>query len=118
MRRFRVDCPFCGDVVVPAGDIAVEPSTYGFDCPSCDLPVRLPATRRETQLLQAHGARVVTAASVAAAGPPLTMDDVITLHDLLQQPDWLQLLLAVPTSGPSGIPAQRARRPLASPPEG
>src|SRR3954453_4115408 len=109
MRQFRVHCPACGNVLVKARDITVSGLSCCFDCPRCGDAVRQPATQRETELLAAQGAEVVPEAS---APPPLTLDDLITLHQLLQDDDWMQSLVNVPASRSIQIPAARAPHPL------
>jgi len=96
-------------VLVKARDITVSGLTCCFECPRCGDPVRQPATHRETELLAAQGAEIVP---VASARPPLTFDDLITLHELLQDDDWMQALVDVPASRSTGIPAARAPHPL------
>ena len=108
MRQFRVHCPSCGRVLVKAQDITVSGLTCYFECPSCGDSVHQSATARETEILAAQGAEVRPDASEP---PPLTMDDVITLHQLLQDENWMQHLLTARTRAVGGIPATRAPRP-------
>lgn len=108
MRQFRVHCPSCGNVLVTAHDITVSGSTCSFECPSCGDPIRQSATPRETELLLAQGAAV---AAEVPEPPALTMDDLITFHQLLQDENWMQHLLDARTSAAGGIPASRAPRP-------
>jgi hypothetical protein len=87
-------------VLVRARDVTLPPGSYCFDCPQCGASVRQPAGERETALLASHGARVVADPADQGAVvdlPPLTLDDVITLHELLQDDDWFQALLNAPT---------------------
>lgn len=95
MRRYRVQCPSCGEVLVKARDVTLSGQAYAFTCPDCGSTVSEPATERVTQLLAAHGATVVPAPRPAEP-PPLTLDDLITLHELLERDDWLQSLLNAP----------------------
>jgi hypothetical protein len=97
-------------VLVGARHVTVSRLCYSFDCPGCGAAVSSPATRRETQLLAAQGARIV--AGPTSQPPPLTMDDMITLHELLQQEDWVQSLLSAPSRPePVAMVAQRRRPP-------
>jgi hypothetical protein len=93
-------------VLVKARDVTLSRVSYSFHCPSCRTPVRQPATRRETELLAAQGALIFV-----DARPALTMDDVITLHELLQDDDWMQALLNAPALGTPGV-AGHDLRPL------
>jgi predicted RNA-binding Zn-ribbon protein involved in translation (DUF1610 family) len=120
MRQFRVHCQSCGDVLVKARDVTLPPGSYCFDCPRCGASVRQPATERETALLSSHGATIVDDAT-DPKGPaqpaPLTLDDVITLHELLQDDGWFQSLLDAPARGPLGTPAARPLRSLPDRPD-
>jgi hypothetical protein len=111
MRQARVDCPSCGEILVAARDVTVSRLCYSFECPGCGTAVSHPATRRETQLLAAQGARIVTGAT--SQPPPLTMDDMITLHELLQQEDWMQCLLSAPSRPEAATTVAPSPRPPA-----
>lgn len=87
-------------------------STYLFDCPSCADEIVKPADARIAQLLTTGGVPVVCSAlddgpsDLAPAiadtrpphpegivdGPPLTPDDLLDLHELLQTDDWFDRL--------------------------
>ncbi len=113
MRQFRVQCQACGDVLVRARDVTLPGGCYCFDCPKCGAFVRQPAGERETELLAMHGATVLADApdpQPVAALPPLTLDDVITLHELLQNDDWFESLANASTR--AGDTAGQQRRPL------
>jgi hypothetical protein len=113
MRQFRVQCQSCGDVLVRARDVTLPGGCYCFDCPKCGAFVRQPAGERETALLAMHGAVVMEDApepDAAVELPPLTLDDVITLHELLQDDDWFESMLNAST--PAGTTAAQHRRPL------
>jgi hypothetical protein len=91
--------------------VTVSRLCYSFECPGCGTAVSHPATRRETQLLAAQGARIVTGAT--SQPPPLTMDDMITLHELLQREDWMQSLLsATPHPEVATMVAPRPQPPV------
>jgi uncharacterized protein YlaI len=99
MTRIRVRCPICGDVAL-AFDVTLQigpDSTYSFTCPECDERITKPADGRIVELLLAVG--VIPASSSVPAeafeehtGPPITADDVLTFHELLEQPDWFNRL--------------------------
>lgn len=109
----RTSCPHC-DVRVwlqpREVKLALEPSAeehagrYAFLCPACS---RIPVQKADLRLvrqLRAWGAEVVTGdrghrpgtphghPEIAADGPPLTLDDVLDLHQLLQTDGWLDEL--------------------------
>lgn len=124
MTRIRATCPTCGEVdLAPidvvlrvvresGGDLA-DGSSYRFDCPDCRQLVRKPADERIVELLLTGGvpveevpaARSVAVSSEASAplplhpeeppsGPPLTYDDLLDLHLLLNTDGWFEHLLS------------------------
>jgi len=100
----KATCPVCGDVDMKPSDLelrvcaTVEASTYHFTCPRCDqIVVKSAADGRIVTLLQSVGVPTVRwelPAELAEthAGPPLTIDDLIDLHLLLDRPDWAEQL--------------------------
>ncbi len=90
--------------------LALEPTAdahagrYAFLCPACSrIPVQT-ADGRLVRRLRAWGVEVVTGQNqhhpgtppghpeVAAGGPPLTRDDLLDLHELLQTDGWREEL--------------------------
>lgn len=120
MTRIRATCPSCGEVDLRPQDIRLylvpppgedegvgEGSTYTFSCPLCTECVSKPADERIAQLLEtggvpvgAAGPRVSAGAPLpehpeeAAGGPPLTYDDLLDLHLMLESQGWFEELLA------------------------
>jgi hypothetical protein len=121
MTRIRATCPTCGEVDLLPEDIELcivgnddedvrDGSTYRFDCPDCESVVTKPADARIARLLTSGGVAVTYQADpyieeqVARArlvldhpegipvGPPLTSDDLIDFHLLLQTDDWFSAL--------------------------
>jgi predicted RNA-binding Zn-ribbon protein involved in translation (DUF1610 family) len=100
----KATCPVCGDVEMEPAELelrvctTVEASTYHFTCPRCDQIVVKPASDgRIVTLLQSVGVPTVywelpAELSEPHAGPPITMDDLIDLHELLDRPDWAEQL--------------------------
>jgi hypothetical protein len=104
MTTIRAKCPTCGGVDVPADSIILEldPSgdqgEYGFECPLCWSPVMKPASRRTVALLISAGVIPIDIGAAEGVGsvlpyddrspdplaPPLSLDDVITFHYLLE----------------------------------
>ena len=103
MMEIRVRCPDCGHVEVPAGKITLlltpsgDQGAYGFDCPSCGRMVDTVANRTAVALLIAAGVEPVKTEeefrghvlevedlSPDPDAPPLTSDDVIAFHFLLE----------------------------------
>ena len=113
MTTIRATCPQCGEVdltpadielvVVRGGDEPVGPrSHYSFTCPECDERVVKPADERVARLLSTGGVSVTHVDELAAApghpehppaGPPLTYDDLLDLHFLLDGDVWFDHIL-------------------------
>jgi hypothetical protein len=100
MTRIRVRCPICGVVTLLAFDVTLQigpDSTYSFTCPQCGEHITKPADERILKLLLAVG-DIPSGSSVPAealeehTGPPISADDVLTFHELLEQPDWFNQL--------------------------
>lgn len=101
----EAECPRCGPVRVSARDIVVYvredvwTASYLFRCPGCSRAVRKEASQEATEILVAWGARVDLWRAPAEFlepkdGPPLTLDDLIDFHFLLEEPDWFDALTA------------------------
>jgi len=101
----KASCQDCGDVELGVGDLRVrvcsvdELSTYVFRCPTCRMSVVKPAEPRVVDLLVASGVRLEHWDPPAELfephpGEPLTHDDLIDFHRLLEQPDWFERLTA------------------------
>lgn len=113
MTRIRANCPDCGDIELTPDEILIQVahddtelvgdgSQYRFICPDCAGTVTKPADDRIVQLLITGGVALeVAAPSVDArpphpeappAGAPLTPDDLLDLHLLLESDDWFGIL--------------------------
>ena len=100
MTTIKATCPTCGEVSLTPDDIDlrvdshnVEESTYGFECPGCDEPVRKPADERIVRLLVSGGVEVRdidrrVKLSERFDGPRLNHDDLLDFHTMLQADDW------------------------------
>jgi hypothetical protein len=107
MTTVRAQCPACGDVQLQIDDLTVRmcsdeetPSAYRFRCPSCDQTVERDASPRIVDLLVSAGAAQELWAWPAElaehrAGPPLTPDDLLDLHVLLEDETWFDQLVAL-----------------------
>jgi hypothetical protein len=76
------------------------PSAYRFRCPGCDQTVHREASPRIVDLLVSAGApheRWTWPAELAEvhSGPPLTPDDLLDLHVLLEDDTWFEQLVAL-----------------------
>jgi predicted RNA-binding Zn-ribbon protein involved in translation (DUF1610 family) len=121
VTRIRASCPSCGEVdlqpmdvtlrVIRRDDGNVGPgSNYRFACPDCEQLVTKPADDRIAQLLTTGGVPVEDRAEGSShgpsttgtphpeappAGPPLTHDDLLDLHLLLEREDWFARLASL-----------------------
>lgn len=99
MTTIRANCPSCGDVQLTADDLTVrvcaddERGSYCFRCPACQRAVAKEASRRIVDLLVSSGVRMQVWRLPAElgetrVGPPLTPDDLLDFHLLLQEDGW------------------------------
>ena len=104
MATIRATCPTCADVVLTTGELCVQvccdtnQGSYSFRCPSCRLAVSKQAEPRIVDLLVSSGVRLRLWRLPAELlepkqGGAFIWDDVLDLHDLLEQPDWFAQLL-------------------------
>jgi hypothetical protein len=118
MTTIRTTCPTCGLVDMPADEISLrmdedgERGAYAFTCPTCLTEVDKTASRKTMALLIAAGVEPVKTSeerehlSTSLALPledrspdpdasPLTLDDVIAFHFLLEDEAALDEALSV-----------------------
>lgn len=101
----KASCQDCGDVELRVNDLRVrvctevEAGSYVFRCPTCQMSVVKPAEPRIVDMLVASGVELVTWDLPAELfevhpGPPITHDDLIDFHRILQDDSWFDSLLA------------------------
>lgn len=106
----KASCHDCGDVELGVRDLSVrvctadEQSCYVFRCPSCQMSVSKPAEPRIVDLLVASGVELVewrlpAEMFEAHGGQPISHDDLIDFHKLLQSDAWFDALQAQGTAG-------------------
>lgn len=112
MTRIRATCPACGEVDLRPDDIELEivrdvidevadGSCYRFCCPTCEDLITKPADERIARLLTTGGVTVIEHGAPEPHpegpfdGPALTLDDLITFHQLLEGADWFHELEAM-----------------------
>ncbi|MGH8883856.1 MAG: hypothetical protein ACRDYX_01515 [Egibacteraceae bacterium] len=117
MTTIKATCPGCGEVGLMPGEIELRvdrsgrgASFYAFTCPSCLQVVRKPADDRAVRLLITGGVHVLSlkATPLEAAPrpkprslaerfdrPPITHDDLLDFHGLLERDDWFDDLVAL-----------------------
>lgn len=104
MTTIKATCPHCGEVDLTADDIVLRigaapaSNTYGFTCPVCTEYVEKTADERVIRLLLSGGVlpvpvHIPAEALEAHQGPPLTYDDLLTFHEILQSDGWERELL-------------------------
>jgi hypothetical protein len=107
MTAIRIKCPTCGEIDLTPEEMSLfmtpsgERLSYCFTCPECSLEVDRPATRKTAALLIAAGVETIPLPTEDEPvlppedrapdpdAPPLTLDDLIGLHFLLQDDDAL-----------------------------
>src|SRR5688572_14266127 len=103
----KASCQDCGDVELGVGDLEVricaqdEQGTYVFRCPRCEMSVVKPAEPRIVDMLVASGVSLVEWDLPAElfeprGGAPITHDDLIDFHRLLQSDDWFDAIVTSP----------------------
>ena len=107
MTTVRAQCPSCGDVALQIDELTVRvcadgvtAGEYRFRCPGCRDTVTRPASERIVDLLVSAGATQETWRWPAElkerpGGPPLTPDDLLDLHVMLDEDGWFERLVAL-----------------------
>jgi hypothetical protein len=112
MATIRASCPDCGDVELTTTDMTVRVcaedgrGSYAFRCPECAMSVSKAAEQRIVDLLVSSGVRLETwnlplELREHPVGEPLTHDDVLAFHELLQTDGWFAGLTAMVESSDS-----------------
>lgn len=105
----KASCGECGDVELGVNELSVRVCTadtqgsYVFRCPSCHMSVAKPAEQRIVDLLVASGVELVEWRLPAElfeqhAGQPITHDDLIDFHRILQAEDWFETVVNLSSS--------------------
>jgi hypothetical protein len=101
MTTIRTTCPRCGEVDMSPESIMLSirdsagEGSYRFFCPTCMNTIEKPADRKVVALLLSAGVELDDEGSLDEdqghrviephrPGPPLSVDDLITFHFLLQ----------------------------------
>ncbi len=110
MATIRASCPDCGDVELTTKDVQVRicddnnVGTYSFRCPHCRMTVVKPAESRTIDLLVASGVSFTTwrlpdELNEPHVGEPISHDDLLDFHHLLNDDTRLTEALADFTAG-------------------
>ena len=110
VATIRASCPTCGDVELTSRDVTVQvcatnnQGSYAFRCPACNVAVSKMAEQRIVDLLVSSGVRLSVWSLPAEmdevhAGPPLSYDDLLELHQELQAEDWFARLTELDRRG-------------------
>lgn len=105
MTTIRAICPRCGEVTLPSGQVEVQvcaqtqEGSYSFSCPACAMHISRDADRRVVQILVSGGVKVRVWELPAElyelkSGDPISWDDVLDFHTLLESDSWFQKLEA------------------------
>ena len=103
VTTIRASCPTCGDVELTIRDVTVRvcaadnSGAYTFRCPSCAVIVAKDAEDRIVDLLVSSGVdlevwRLPAELFEQRVGEPLTHDDLLEFHELLEDEDWFDRL--------------------------
>jgi hypothetical protein len=108
VERIRATCPGCGDVgldpwrmrLFPTPDGFCDPRVLVFRCPCCDRPSSCAVDSRLAQALEQIGVRSFSDRLRSGRGhpenppdgPPLTVEDLLRLHELLGSSRWFSAL--------------------------
>ena len=106
VATIRASCPDCGDVELTTRDMTVrvcsddQRGSYAFRCPECRLAVTKAAEQRIVDLLVSSGVslevwKLPAELSEQRVGEPLTHDDLLAFHELLEHDDWFTDLSAL-----------------------
>lgn len=109
MATIKATCPLCGEVDLTPADVDLRlgasfpRNTYCFSCPQCGDFVEKMADDRVIRLLLSGGVMPTLVSFPAEAletheGPPITHDDLLTFHELLQHDGWMLQLTHRSTS--------------------
>lgn len=99
MSTVRATCTDCGDIEIASREVKVRVcaddnrGSYVLRCPRCTMAVAKAAGPRVVQLLVAAGSsvtvwRLPSELAEAHVGPPLTHDELLAFHQLLEGDDW------------------------------
>jgi hypothetical protein len=100
MALIRATCSDCGDVELRSRDLTIracpelESSNYLFRCPSCSQIVVKSADNQIVEILTAAGVPTIrwkapTESLPSPALQPITHDDLLGFHELLESETWL-----------------------------
>ena len=103
MATIRASCRDCGDVELTVHDMTVRvcaednKGSYAFRCPRCRMAVTKAAEPRIIDLLVTAGVqldvwRVPAELRERHDGAPVTHDDLIAFHELLESDSWFTTL--------------------------
>jgi len=124
MTAVEATCASCGAVWLPIGEIAVRvcldlrTSAYTFRCPGCGVRAAKPANDRVVDFLTSAGAPLEVWSlpeelrEPRPDGAPISHDDLLDFHLLLQDRDWFERLgqLVATTSTAGDLTMRRESR--------
>lgn len=101
----RATCATCGDIEMTPQDVCVRVCvdvpmhSYTFSCPVCGLPTGRPIDGQLAELLVTSGSpatlwHLPAEMHEPRGGTPLTYDDLLDFHEVLEGSDWLDQIAA------------------------
>lgn len=106
MATVRASCADCGDFEIGSSEVLVRvcvndnKGSYVVRCPLCTMAVAKAAEPRVVQLLVDVGSPLTmwhlpAELTEAHTGPPLTHDEMLAFHLLLDTDDWFRLVASM-----------------------
>ena len=106
MATIRASCPDCGDVELTTRQMTVRMcaddnrGSYLFRCPACAMTVSKEAEQRIVDLLVSSGVEIQIwklplELRERPDGTPLSHDDLLAFHEILEDDDWFATLAAM-----------------------
>jgi hypothetical protein len=122
VTAIEASCAECGVVLLSPAEIEVRvcvdlrTSAYTFRCPECGLPAAKSANERVVEFLTSIGASLEVwylpeeLREPHPGGDPLSYDDLLDFHILLQDKDWFSALEELVARRPRRSPLAKERR--------
>lgn len=104
MAFIRATCSDCGDVELHSHNLSVrvcldtQSATYLFRCPECSMVEVRPAEGDVVEVLVSAGVAVTewhlpAELDERPSGSPITHDDLLDFHTMLEDADWMDELI-------------------------
>lgn len=105
VATIRATCPTCGDVELSSDDMQVlvcssdQSAAYSFQCPECLVMITKPTDHRVVDVLVSSGVAlrswdIPAEVTEIHSGPPVSWDEILEFHLLLNEPGNLERALS------------------------